>query len=226
MGQMEIQEQEDLDVQDDNVTFDSNVQLELNEEADQVQTVSSIEEHSSNGGIKNSLRKRFFGKFRRLSDEQNEELPQEEFEPKLLSDEELLHKYWKLVNSTRLTSNAMQRWMCLATTSVLFWSAIRIVYWLSHSPSLYGVLSLILPLFILPLLASAYAEVNYQGIQVFQSIMPTVERTALFRYLYGTPIQLSVYGYPVTYGTMGTVLAAILAAFASRILIQEMNKIF
>ena len=119
----------------------------------------------------------------------------------------------------------MQRWMCIVTTTVLFWSAIRIVYWLSHSPSLYGVLSLVLPLFILPLLASAYAEVNYQGIQVFQAIIPTPDRTALFRYLYGTPIQLGVYGYPVTYGTMGTVLAAILAAFASRILLQEMNKI-
>ena len=71
-------------------------------------------------------------------------------------------------NATRLTSNAFQRWMCLVTMTVLFWSAIRIVYWLSHSPSLYGVLSLILPLSILPLLASAYAEVNYQGIQVFQ----------------------------------------------------------
>ena len=38
------------------------------------------------------------------------------------------------------------------------------------------------------------------------------------------PIELHVYGHPITYGTMGTVLAAILAAFASRILIQEVNK--
>ena len=71
-------------------------------------------------------------------------------------------------NATRLSSNAFQRWMCFVTVTVLFWSAIRIVYWLSHTPTLYGVFSLILPLFILPLLASAYAEVNYQGFQVFQ----------------------------------------------------------
>ena len=57
------------------------------------------------------------------------------------------------------------------TVTVLFWSAIRIVYWLSHTPTLYGVFSLILPLFVLPLLASAYAEVNYQGFQVFQVII-------------------------------------------------------
>jgi hypothetical protein len=54
------------------------------------------------------------------------------------------------------------------TVTVLFWSAVRIVYWLSHTPSLYGVLSLVLPLFVLPLLASAYAEVNYEGIVVLQ----------------------------------------------------------
>jgi tetrahydromethanopterin S-methyltransferase subunit E len=37
---------------------------------------------------------------------------------------------------------------------------------------------------------------------------------------------MAVYGHPITYGTMGTVLAAVAAAFLSRILLQEMNKIF
>jgi len=208
-------------------TFDSRVHLELND--DTVENAQNVED--GNGKRKSSLRKRFFGNFQRLSeteagDDDNSSINEENsIEPKILSDEELLHKYWKLVNATRLSSNAFQRWMCFVTVTVLFWSAIRIVYWLSHTPTLYGVFSLILPLFILPLLASAYAEVNYQGFQVFQSIIPTKERTSLFRYLYGTKIQLNVYGYPVTYGTMGTVLAAILAAFASRILLQEMNKV-
>jgi len=220
-----------LDNDDDDVinsTFDSRVQLELND--DTVENAQNVED--GNGKRKSSLRKRFFGNFQRLSEtteggeDDNSSINEENsIEPKILSDEELLHKYWKLVNATRLSSNAFQRWMCFVTVTVLFWSAIRIVYWLSHTPTLYGVFSLILPLFILPLLASAYAEVNYQGFQVFQSIIPTKERTSLFRYLYGTKIQLNVYGYPVTYGTMGTVLAAILAAFASRILLQEMNKV-
>jgi len=210
-----------------NSTFDSRVHLELNDE-----TIENVEDNDGKNKRKSSLRKRFFGSFRRLSEENegaeddNSSINEENsIEPKILSDEELLHKYWKLVNATRLSSNAFQRWMCFVTVAVLFWSAIRLVYWLSHTPTLYGVFSLILPLFVLPLLASAYAEVNYQGFQVFQSIIPTKERTSLFRYLYGTKIQLNVYGYPVTYGTMGTVLAAILAAFASRILLQEMNKV-
>ena len=39
------------------------------------------------------------------------------------------------------------------------------------------------------------------------------------------PIQLTVYNHPISYGTMGTVFMAILAAFASRIVLQEVNKL-
>ena len=39
------------------------------------------------------------------------------------------------------------------------------------------------------------------------------------------PIQMTVYNHPISYGTMGTVFLAIIAAFASRIVLQEVNKI-
>jgi hypothetical protein len=42
------------------------------------------------------------------------------------------------------------------------------VYWLSHTPTLYGVFMFILPLLLLPLLASSYAEVNYEGAKILQ----------------------------------------------------------
>ncbi len=58
--------------------------------------------------------------------------------------------------------------MSCVTVTVLLWSSVRIIYWLSHTPTLYGVLSLVLPLLFLPLLASAYAEVNYEGLVVLQ----------------------------------------------------------
>ena len=67
------------------------------------------------------------------------------------------------------------------TTVILFYTAIQLVYWLSHAPTLTGVLSFVCPLLILPLLASAYAEVNYEGKNLLQSILPTEERTAMFR---------------------------------------------
>eukprot|EP00088_Acartia_fossae_P008537 TRINITY_DN14087_c0_g2_i1.p1 TRINITY_DN14087_c0_g2~~TRINITY_DN14087_c0_g2_i1.p1 ORF type:complete len:116 (+),score=0.13 TRINITY_DN14087_c0_g2_i1:1-348(+) len=105
------------------------------------------------------------------------------------------------------------------------WTAIRMVYWLSHTASLYGVFMFILPLLLLPLLASSYAEVNYEGIKVLSTILPTCKRVALFQYLYGQPIQMTVYGHAVTYGTIGTVVAGILAAFASKILLQELSDL-
>ncbi len=58
-----------------------------------------------------------------------------------------------------------------------------------------------------------------------QSIMPTPSRVQLFQYLYGMPIEMTAYGHRISYGTMGTVLAAILAAVASKILLQEMNGV-
>ena len=48
------------------------------------------------------------------------------------------------------------------------WSAIRLVYWLSHTPTWAGVLEFAIPLLLLPLLASSYAEVNYEGAKIIQ----------------------------------------------------------
>ena len=56
------------------------------------------------------MRKRFFGNFQRLSEtteageDDNSSINEENsIEPKILSDEELLHKYWKLVVSSLKT---------------------------------------------------------------------------------------------------------------------------
>ena len=55
--------------------------------------------------------------------------------------------------------------------------------------------------------------------------MPTPERIHMFQYLYGVSIEMTAYGHRISYGTMGTVLAAITAALASKILLQEMNDV-
>ena len=76
-------------------TFDPQVQLELND--DPVEQVPT-----GNGGINSrtqSLRQRFMGRFRKLSEENDDDgkVLEQSSEPKLMSDAELLHKYWKLV---------------------------------------------------------------------------------------------------------------------------------
>jgi len=145
--------------------------------------------------------------------------------PHIMSEQEIMHKYWKISMSVRLASVALQRWMSSIVGMISAWSAIRMVYWLSHSPTWYGVFMFIVPLLLLPLLASSYAEVNYEGVKVIQGILPTEKRIHMFQYLYGHRIQMTVYGHAISYGTIGTVVAGILAAFASKILLQEMSAL-
>jgi len=144
-------------------------------------------------------------------------------QPHIMNEQEIMHKYWKISMNVRLASVALQRWMSSIIAVIVTFSAIRMVYWLSHSPTWYGVYMFITPLLLLPLLASSYAEVNYEGVKVIQSILPTEKRVHMFQYLYGHPIQMTVYGHAISYGTIGTVVAGILAAFASKILLQEIG---
>jgi len=161
-------------------------------------------------------------RFERLSDGENEESA---VDPHIMSVQEIMHKYWRINMSVRLASLALQRWMSSITLMITAWSAIRMVYWLSHTPSLAGVFMFILPLLLLPLLASSYSEVNYEGGKILKSILPTQERIHMFQYLYGQPILMAVYGHAVTYGTIGTVAVGILVAFTSKIFLQEINTL-
>jgi len=145
--------------------------------------------------------------------------------PHILTEQEIMHKYWKITMNVRLASVALQRWMSSIIGLITTWSAIRMVYWLSHTPTWSGVTMFAIPLLLLPLLASSYAEVNYEGAKIIQSILPTESRVMSFQYLYGHPVQMNVYGHSITYGTIGTVVAGILAAFASKILLQEISAL-
>ena len=88
--------------------------------------------------------------------------------PHVLSEQEIMHKYWRISMNVRLASVALQRWMSSIIGLITTWSAIRLVYWLSHTPTWSGVLMFIIPLLLLPLLASSYAEVNYEGAKIIQ----------------------------------------------------------
>ena len=70
--------------------------------------------------------------------------------------------------SITLTSQAFQRWLCLVVGAVTFWTSVLICRWLTTDPTLSGILSFIFPLLIIPLLASVYAEVNYESGNVLQ----------------------------------------------------------
>jgi len=238
-GSEEIAIREQID--DDEPTFyndSTKIELQLQESSGQ-QGLRESGMTSNRNGIQDKMKSKrifgrsmsstVFGRFHRLSEtldggnDGNEIFEEAVYEPHVMSEEEIMHKYWKIATSTRLTSQAFQRWMSIMTAAIMFWSVTLIVKWLIKTPTISGVLSFIFPLLMLPLLASSYAEVNFEGVRVLQSIMPKEDRTAMFRYLYGLPIQLTAYGHPISYKTMGTVLVAILAAFLSKILLKSMN---
>ena len=121
----------------------------------------------------------------------------------IMTNQEIMKKYWTISMNVRLVSVALQRWMSTLVGLVCAWTAIRLAHWLSHTPTWYGVLMLIMPLLLLPLLSSSYAEVNYEGMKAVQSIFPTEARIHMIKYLYGQPIQMTVYSHDVSYGTIG-----------------------
>ena len=50
----------------------------------------------------------------------------------------------------------------------LFWSGMYLVYWLKHTPTTLEAIEFVLPLLLLPLLCSAYAEVNNEGVRMLK----------------------------------------------------------
>ncbi|KAJ9586174.1 hypothetical protein L9F63_020179, partial [Diploptera punctata] len=83
-----------------------------------------------------------------------------------MSNAEILQCYWSLMVKLRISSFALQRWMVSVMALIIVWAAMNLVHWLSHDPQLYDVLNFIIPLLLLPLLCSAYSEVNNEGVRV------------------------------------------------------------
>ena len=159
------------------------------------------------------FRKRLFGRslsqrrFHRLSESidreySNREMDGEFIDPHILTEEEIMNKYWKLMvriyrifsyfgqillkckdeckmftkylsplqTSTTSISHAFQRWLSLTASAVIFWTSVLICRWLTTDPTLSGILSFIFPILIIPILASIYAEVNYECSNVLKVI--------------------------------------------------------
>ncbi|XP_037804993.1 uncharacterized protein LOC119599320 isoform X3 [Penaeus monodon] len=141
----------------------------------------------------------------------------------LMSNSEILFRYWKIQSRLRLSSVALQRWMMSVLSMVVVWLAMNLVLWLNHDPMLIDLANFFLPLALLPLLASAYAEVNQEGLRLLKFICPVEERLQMLYVLQNNPLQMTVYGFTLSYSTITTAAFGILLAFASKVLIQELS---
>lgn len=144
--------------------------------------------------------------------------------PHTMTSAEILHKYWKISCRLRMTSCALQRWMASLIALIIVWCFIYLIHWQEHTPSAHDVLQFLLPLLLLPLLCSAFAEVNMEGTRMTQCLCPTEERLHLLRFLNLNKLSMTIYGVSLSYGTIMTVIFAIFAAFTSRLIFAEMSK--
>lgn len=106
---------------------------------------------------------------------------------------------------------------------VVIWLTMNLVMWLTYDPSLLDLANFFLPLALLPLLSSAYAEVNVEGARLLKFICLIEERLQLIYVLQNSPLQMTVFGFTLSYSTITTAAFGILLAFASKVLIQEIS---
>jgi len=142
---------------------------------------------------------------------------------KPMDNEEVLARHWHLGTTAMLISIALQKWLGCLLCLVGTWGLIRAAYWFSSAPSIPGICMFLVPLLLVPVLTSPYARVNYTAGMVQRYIFPTLDRVEMFQYLDLQHIGLTVYSHRLSFGSVGTVVFTILAAFASKIVLQDLN---
>ncbi|KAL8574815.1 hypothetical protein ACOMHN_031922 [Nucella lapillus] len=143
--------------------------------------------------------------------------------PSLLTNEDLVFTYWKFIRRLQVTSRYLQRWLASWIAFVVIWDGYFIIYWTSHGANLVDIVQFIVPLFILILLCSAYAEVNAEGQSLLKTICPTEERLPVVYYFNQYPLSITVFSIAVTYNTIVTAILAFSVAIASRMILDEIS---
>ncbi|GFY41882.1 uncharacterized protein TNIN_290451 [Trichonephila inaurata madagascariensis] len=144
--------------------------------------------------------------------------------PHSMSNAELMHHFWKLNCRLRFSSYALQRWYASFVSLVLLRCSTYLVHWLGHPATMYDILQFALPLIMLVVLSTAIAEVNFEGQRLLRSIYPNELRIKPLQYMNLNPLQITVYGFGMTHGTIVTVVFAMLVGFVTKIVITEMTK--
>lgn len=145
-------------------------------------------------------------------------------EPPIMTSDEILLCYWKISNRMRITSKCLQRWLASWIAFVVLWLGDYVIYWLNHKPDLSEIIEFTVPVLILLIISSAYAEANGEGQNMIRCICPTKERYGLLRFLYDQPLQMQTFGMAISYYAILTVILAFAVAFASRLILDEVSK--
>ncbi|XP_062582443.1 uncharacterized protein LOC134244189 [Saccostrea cucullata] len=143
----------------------------------------------------------------------------------VLSPDQILHYYWRLSSRMRLTSTCLQRWMASWIAYVILWCGDYIIYWISHHATVLEISQFLIPMALLFITTSAFAEANFEGERMIQCIYPTKDRLKTQAFLAQQPLQMKVFNISVSYNAILGVILAFAAAIASRIILDELSII-
>ncbi|KAK3777268.1 hypothetical protein RRG08_013470 [Elysia crispata] len=148
----------------------------------------------------------------------------EDGNPPIMSTEDLLFKFFQLVRRLSSTSRLLQRWMSSVISIVLLWCALYILYWTGNSVTWLGLLTFALPLVMLYLLTSAYAEVNFEAGRIIKCVLPTPERMDSLDHMQNQPPELKVFSFTISYNAITTVVAGVAVSFATSIILEQVMR--
>lgn len=137
-----------------------------------------------------------------------------------MSNNDILLSYWKISWRMRVTSLNLQRWLASWIVFIVVWCGNYIIFWMSNPPTLLGIAEFLLPLLLLLLISSAFAEANAEGQRMIRCICPTEERIFLLLFLNQQPLQMTVFNFALTYNAIVGVILAFSVAFASKIIMD------
>lgn len=155
--------------------------------------------------------------------EESDDIPSKYSLKSVLTSDQILHYYWRLSKRMQLTSTCLQRWMASWIAFIIIWCGDYILYWISHHSKVLGILEFLIPLALLFIATSAFAEANFEGERMIQCIYPTEDRLRVQAFLRQQPLQMKVFNISVSYNAILGVILAFAAAIASRIILDELS---
>lgn len=141
----------------------------------------------------------------------------------VLTNDEILNAYWKISKRMRVTSRYLQRWLGSWIFIICLWISDYIITWLSKKADVFSILECVLPLLLLGLMSSAFAEVNGEGHRMIRCICPITDRLKVLQFLAAQPLQMTVFNFALNYNAIVGVLLAFCIAFASRLILDEIR---
>ena len=141
----------------------------------------------------------------------------------IMSTNEILLYFTKILYILRLTSALIQRWTASFVTCTFIWCTNCLLDWLDEkNPTFSNIFKFILPLIILAVVCGIFAETNAEGRKLLISITPLEERMAMLSYIQFNPLQMNIYGFVIDYSIELKFIGAFGIGFLSQIIIHEL----